>query len=176
MTTTNCHVICKRGNIKCSSFVWRHTYFVLHISWRNKRCRCQYKIGMKGSKNQSIFRLCSWHKTLLALKTMQWWTLPKVENLYCRNEFTDHGMGGQAIQLLQPVLCQQNQSSNMLHTLIVIAMRNNGLTFIHIFTYHICMSRLYELILILTRFYLQSEIFWTHHESCILIKKVAKSF
>ena len=67
--------------------------------------------------------------------------------------------GGQAIQLLQPVLCQQNQSSNMLHSLIVIAMRNNSLTFIHIFTYHICMSRLYEFILILTRFYLQSEIF-----------------
>ena len=30
--------------------------------------------------------------------------LPKVEDLFCRNEITDHGMGGQMIWLLYPVL------------------------------------------------------------------------
>ena len=69
-------------------------------------------------------------------------------------------MRGQVIELLQPVLCQQNHySSSMLHTLIEIAILNNSLTTINIFTYHICMSRLYEFILILTQSYLQSEIF-----------------
>ena len=32
------------------------------------------------------------------------WTLPKIEDLYCRNEFTDHGMGGQLMWLLNLIL------------------------------------------------------------------------
>lgn len=68
-------------------------------------------------------------------------------------------MRGQVIQLLQPVLCQHNHSSSMLHTLTEIAMRKNSLTTINIFTYHVCMSHLNEFILVLTQSYLQSEIF-----------------
>ena len=48
-----------------------------------------------------MFCQCSWHKTPVTLKTMQYTgisfkvniILPKMEDLYCRNEFTDHGMG-----------------------------------------------------------------------------------
>ena len=54
-------------------------------------------------------------------------------------------------------------------------MRNNSLTTIYIFTYHICRSRLYEFILILTQIYLQSEIFWTNDKSCILYEKAIGS-
>ena len=75
-----------------ASSVWRHTHFVHHYSWRNKRCR-QKKIGIIGSKNQSIFRQCLCHRRLYSLKPRNIyqlkWTLPKVEDLYCRNEFTD---------------------------------------------------------------------------------------
>ena len=37
------------------------TDFVHHYSWRNIRCRCQLKIEIIWSKNQSFFRQCSWH-------------------------------------------------------------------------------------------------------------------
>ena len=56
------------------------------------------------SKNPPISRQCSRHKTPLTLKTMQYTSLPKVEDLCCRNEFTDHRIGGQVLLFLQPVL------------------------------------------------------------------------
>ena len=61
MTTANYHDISKRENFEWPEYLplcenTHISFIIIHDG-----CRCQKKIGVIGSKNQSIFRQCSWH-------------------------------------------------------------------------------------------------------------------
>ena len=111
MTKANCHVICKRKNFKWPEYLPLCEYIpisfiIIHegikdvVVNRNRNYRANHPL---------IFRRCSWHKTPITLKTMQYiyhlrWTLPKVEDLCRRNKFTDHWMRCWYCSVTRPLL------------------------------------------------------------------------
>ena len=116
MKTGNCHVICKRKSFKLPEYFTfcgdtPISFIIIHDG-------IKYIVVNRKSKLQGLridrFFVCDHNiKRIFTLKTT-WntslrWTLPNIEDLYCRNGFTDHGMKRELILLFHSVLLVKNQ-------------------------------------------------------------------
>ena len=102
-TTTDCHVTCKRESFKWPEYLplYENTpisFIIIHDGIKD--VIVYLKIGIMESKNESIIRQCSWHKTRLTLQTMQYTSISFKVIKICTFQHMEWGGGSGDIALI----------------------------------------------------------------------------